>query len=253
MIEVPAKMWRPKVVSKYTPPNLDNTDIDNILDYSQYGKCVYKPNLDWSNDSSRMDIITYDKVIYATELTKDLQFDDSIDTITCTAITDIIAEYWDCFIKEGAIRTILGHEFGIDTGGSTPVCCHKPSYDLYEPKVIMEQITQLLGNTWINRCEGSWGSIIVFAQKSHQANIINVADFIWSMCVSYRRLNTITKPFQFPIPRCDDAIIILGNGVGSIWIISLDARQGYHHILVRQDDREKIVFLHQMIENIHLM
>ena len=62
------------------------------------------------------------------------------------------------------------------------------------------------------------------------------------MCVSYCRLNAITKPFQFPIPRCDDAITILGDGATKIWIISLDARQGYHQITVRMVDREKLVF-----------
>ena len=144
MIEVPAKNWPPKVVSKYTTPNLDNKDIDDILYYGQYGKCVYKPSLDWNDDSTRVDIITYNKAIHAVELTNDLQFGDSVDKITCAAITDMITEYWDWFIKEGAKRTVLEYKFGIDTGGSKPVCCRKPSYGPYKSKVIMEQITQLL-------------------------------------------------------------------------------------------------------------
>ena len=90
--------------------------------------------------------------------------------------------------------------------------------------------------------EGLWGSMIVLAEKPHQENIVNKAYFIWRMCVSYRRLKVLTKPFQFPISRCDDAIIILDNGAGSIWIIILDARQGYHQISVRQSDREKLTF-----------
>ena len=110
--------------------------------------------MDCNDDSASVDIITYNKAIHTTELTKDLHSDSSIDAITRAAITDIITEYWDCFIKEGAKRTILGYEFGIDSGGSKPVCCRKPSYGPYESKVIMEQITQLLRNKWIDRCEG---------------------------------------------------------------------------------------------------
>ena len=117
----------------------------------------------------------------------------------------------------------------------------------------MDQITHLLGNKWIDRYKGHWGSMIVLAQKSHQENIENIEDFIWRMCVSYCRLNAITKLFQFPIPRCDDAITILGNGAGNILIISLDVRQRYHQISVPEVDREKLVFLHPMIESIHLM
>ena len=62
------------------------------------------------------------------------------------------------------------------------------------------------------------------------------------MYVSYRKLNSVTKPFQFPIPRCDDAVMIMGWGAGKISIISLDARQGYHHVSVREVDREKLAF-----------
>ena len=163
MIEVQAKIWRPKVVNEYTTPNLDDNDIDDIFYYGQYSKCVYKPNLDWSDDSARMDIITYYEAIHAAELTKDLKFDDFVDTITCATITDIITKYWDCFIKEGANRTILGYEFGVDTGGSKSIWCRKPSYGPYESMVIMEQITQLLGNKWVDRCEDPCGSKIVLA------------------------------------------------------------------------------------------
>lgn len=72
--------------------------------------------------------------------------------------------------------------------------------------------------------------MIVLAQKAHQEEVQNIDDFIWRMRVSYRRLNAVTKPFQFPILRCDDAITILGDGAGRFWIISMDARQGYHQI-----------------------
>ena len=62
------------------------------------------------------------------------------------------------------------------------------------------------------------------------------------MCVSYRKLNAITKPFEFPIPRCDDAIAIIDTGSQYIRIISLDAWQGYHQVTVRKKDREKLAF-----------
>ena len=84
--------------------------------------------------------------------------------------------------------------------------------------------------------------MIILDQKPHQEKIYNIDNFIWCMCVSYRKLNSVTKLFQFPIPRCDDAVTILNWGAGQIWIISLDARQGYHQVAVRLVDREKLVF-----------
>jgi hypothetical protein len=242
MIEVPAKIWRPKVISKYITPEYHSDDVDSILDYAQYGNCVYKSKLEWKDDSSRNGIIEYDETIHCAELKKDLRFDDSIDDATKSSIVDIIKKIWDCFILIGAKRTILGYEFGIDTGGTRPVCCKKSSYGPYESKVIMEQVNQLLHNNWIQKCGGAWGSMVVLAQKPHQEHITDINDFVWRMCVSYRQLNAVTKKFQFPIPRCDDAISILGCGAVLIWIISLDARQGYHQVAIRQSDMDKTAF-----------
>ena len=62
------------------------------------------------------------------------------------------------------------------------------------------------------------------------------------MCVSYRKLNGIIGPSEFPIPRFDDDISTVGAGLNKFWIISLDARQGYHQISVRHVDIEKLSF-----------
>ena len=70
----------------------------------------------------------------------------------------------------------------------------------------------------------------------------NIDYFIRRMCVSYRRLNGITKPSELTITRCGDAIRKSGTGPNKILIISLYARQGYHQISVQNVDREKIAF-----------
>ena len=62
------------------------------------------------------------------------------------------------------------------------------------------------------------------------------------MCVSYIKLNGINKPSEFPITRCDDAISNVGYRSNKMWIISLDARQGYHQNSVHHVDREKLAF-----------
>ena len=157
-------------------------------------------------------------------------------------VRNIIIKFWDSFCEEGARRTILGYEFAVDTGDAKPVCCKKPNYGPYESEIIMKSIRALLGNDWIELCFGAWGSSIVLAAKPHQEHVLDIKDFIWRMCVSYRKLNSITKPFQYPIPRCDDAISIMVVGTNCVWIITVDARQGYHQVSVKQSDREKLAF-----------
>ena len=52
----------------------------------------------------------------------------------------------------------------------------------------------------------------MLAAKPHQEHIKDIDNFVWIMCVSDRKLNTITKPFEIPIPQCDDAIAIIDRG-----------------------------------------
>jgi hypothetical protein len=106
----------------------------------------------------------------------------------------------------------------------------------------MTQIQVLLDNGWIRPCYGPWGSLIVLATKPHQEQVTDVNDFVWRMCVSYRRLNQVTLPFEYPIPCCDDAIDNFGDSNGRLYFISLDNKTGDHQISVRYADQSKLAF-----------
>ena len=62
------------------------------------------------------------------------------------------------------------------------------------------------------------------------------------MCVSYRVLNKVVKPFKYPIPCCDNFIKIIGIGASNIYIVTVDANQGYHQISVYYLYRYKLAF-----------
>ena len=109
MIEVPAKIWRPKVVIKYASPEYYGDDLDSILDYAQYGNCIYRNDLVWTYNSIYRDVIRYDDKEHWAELKKDLGIDKSIDTASQYSIINIIKQFLDCFVKIGAKRPILGY------------------------------------------------------------------------------------------------------------------------------------------------
>ena len=52
------------------------------------------------------------------------------------------------------------------------------------------------------------------------------------MCVFCRVMNKVTKPFEYTITCCDDAIILILVQSNTIYIISVDVKQGYHQIAV---------------------
>ena len=229
------------MINKYTPLDSTNDIEEGVFDYHRYGKTVFRPATKLK-DSTREDYITFDPEVDMAELDNNIRIGECVAHNHIATINGIVKKYWDCFCKRGARRPILNYEFGIDTGTAKPVCCRKPRYGPYESKIILEHVEALLENDWIERCEGPWGSSVVLAAKPHQEHIKDIDNFVWRMCVSYRKLNAITKPFEFPIPRCDDAIAIIDTGSQFIWIISLDARQGYHQVNVRLIDREKLAF-----------
>ena len=72
--------------------------------------------------------------------------------------------------------------------------------------------------------------------------------FIWHMCISFQKLNYINF-FEFPIPCRDNEIIRVGAGSDTNFIISIDARKGYHQVQVRKIDKEKITFFSQMAKS----
>jgi hypothetical protein len=222
------------------PAPLPNEFDNNLFVFLQYGTALCRPTPAFAINRTDLSLFQADSDM--DEFVKGFRVGGDVHLSIVAQISAILQHCWDCFYKDGARNSILGFEFIIDSGALAPVCCPKLQYGPHESKIILEHIQSMIHNDWIEECGGAWGSLIVLAPKPHQEHINELDDFIWHMCVSYCKLNSHSLPFAFPIPRCDDAIDDFGDGVGRLWFISLDARQGYHQIRVRLADREKLAF-----------
>ena len=105
-----------------------------------------------------------------------------------------------------------------------------------------KQISDLENNNWIRDRAKLWGALLLLAAKLHQESCTDIDKFVWRLYVSYKPLNSVTRSFEFTIPRCSDSIKDLGNLYGRLFFITLDARSGYHQILARECDQEKLAF-----------
>lgn len=70
--------------------------------------------------------------------------------------------------------------------------------------------------------------------------LVKKKDGSWTFCVDYRALNmVIIVKDCFLIPIVDELIYELG---GAHWFLKLDLLQGYHQILMREEDVSKTTF-----------
>ena len=80
---------------------------------------------------------------------------------------------------------------------------------------------------------------MVLAAKPHQEDV-EWEDFRWRLCFSYRKLNQVTKPYAFPIPRCNDAVDNINTE--AIFFIAIDLDSGYWQVVAEKEAREKLAF-----------
>ena len=234
-IETAKRIWRPQVTSEYKEPDCipDPTSDLEVL-YKDYGKPL------WTNKSvlpPRDDVIKFIPTKHNCELKRNLQWRDTPSEYKIQ-IENLIKEYWDVFAEEGVRKNIRGALFHVDTGETKPVCCKPPRYGPHESRVIDELVAKLEKNGLVEDDDGPWGALIVLAAKPNQEHV-HWSQYVWRLCVSYRQLNAVTRPFTFPIVRCDDAVKAIGD---AMFYITMDLDSGYWQIKVEASSKAKLAF-----------
>ena len=242
-IETPPKTWKPKPQARYTPRSYGDEFDDDLFVFKEHGRSLARTPDFFHVQRDPADIIQWDPAKHQAEFDKGLRIHPSTPDWVRRQLVSTIQRHWDSFCEEGMRRPILGIEFHIDTGDAQPIAVRMGSYGPLESVEIMKQVNALHHNGLIRLCGGPWAFRIVLAPKPHQEDVTDIHEFIWRMCVNYRPLNTITLPFAYPIPRCDDAISDFGAGCVLIYFLSLDARSGFHQIKVAKTSQEKLAFM----------
>ena len=234
-VEPSRRIWRPQVTSLYEEPDCIPDPLSDLeILYKEFGKPI------WINKSElppRDDILKFDPEKHTKEFESNIQWADCPETFR-PKIETLIKEFWDVFAEEGVRNTIRGAKFHVDTGKVAPVCARPPRYGPHESKIINELIEKLEKNGIIEDDDGPWGAPIVLAAKPHQEHV-HWSKYIWRLCVSYRKLNAVTRPFTFPIIRCDDAVREIGD---SKYFITMDLDSGYWQVACEEKSKAKLAF-----------
>ncbi len=196
-VQVPKRVWRPQMKSAYVEQEFD-LDPSSSLDwiYEGRGKAIAKEK---QKLAPREDIIQFDELQHGEELAKELQLQDCLST-GHPVIKSIVQLYWDVFASEGLQNPIRGFQFSIDTGEREPVCCKPPRYGPHEARII-DKLSNQLDKMGITEDDfGPWRALCVLAAKPNQEHV-HWSEYVFRLCVSYRKLNAVTRPFAFRITR----------------------------------------------------
>lgn len=115
----------------------------------------------------------------------------------------------------------------INTGNHEPIATPPYRLSFAKTRELKREIETMLENDVIEECESAWSSPVVMVPKR---------DGSIRVCVDYRKLNSITVPDRYPLPRLDD---LLHAAKSTKYMTTLDLQSGYYQIEVALEDRDK--------------
>ncbi|GBG75078.1 hypothetical protein CBR_g19591 [Chara braunii] len=147
-------------------------------------------------------------------------------------IEDILTEYQGAIsVMDTGIGLSLVIQHEIQTGNHSPIHCKPYRYSLVERKKALERIREFEASGWIEPATGPWSFQVVLVPKKNGSIRI---------CIDYRKLNDITSKDVYPLPRIDDLLDAIGC---ANYFSKFDIWHGFHHILVKEEDRPKTAFV----------
>ena len=125
------------------------------------------------------------------------------------------------------------HSHKIETGDAPPQR-QNPYRTSPNMKAEIESHTKdLLDNDLIEPSNSMWAAPVIMCKKK---------DGTFRMAVDYRKLNAVTTPINFPLPRFEDVVDSFAENQSKIFSV-LDLRSGFHQIPLDPETKHKTTFV----------
>ena len=143
-------------------------------------------------------------------------------------LKSLVTKYYKVFSNKPGLAKGVMHR--IHTGDAPPqaVTPYRVTGP-YKDKV-RKELDEMLKENIIVPSSSPWSAPIILVDKS---------DGSVRFCVDYRKLNLVTKPDAYPMPRLDNLIETIG---GCRYISSLDLVKGFWQVRIDPRDQEKTAF-----------
>lgn len=132
-------------------------------------------------------------------------------------------------------KTVGRFSHKIETYDAPPIRMPFYRQPPYLQKEIDRQVQELLENDIVEESNSEYHSPVVLVKKK---------DGKYRFCVDYRKLNKITKPLSFPIPRLECVFDTIAEAESQIFS-TFDLHSGYWQLQMDPETKHKAAFITQ--------
>ena len=132
----------------------------------------------------------------------------------------LISEFPCLFGDVPTRTTVLEHD--IDVGESRPIKQHPYRVNAHKRSLMKIEVDYLLENNLAQPSSSPWSSPCLLVPKP---------DATVRFCTDYRKVNHVTVPDSFPMPRVDDCVDTIGS---ARYVTKLDLLKGYWQVPLSQ-------------------
>lgn len=133
-----------------------------------------------------------------------------------TELVTLIQNFPQIFGDIPKQTSVVYHD--IDVGNATPIKQHPYRLNNVKRTAMRQEVDYLLSEGFAKPSASPWSSPCVLVPK---------ADGTFRFCTDYRKVNSVTVPDCFPLPRMDDCIDNVGSAV---FVTKLDMLKGYYQV-----------------------
>ncbi|PPQ97535.1 hypothetical protein CVT26_002411 [Gymnopilus dilepis] len=170
-----------------------------------------------------------DLTVYpSSEFEKILDIGDLPDDLRSKAL-DMLRKHEKAFGFDGRLGHYPGKVQIRTKDNQKPIALPMYGTSPAKRKVIDEQLDKWFEQDVIEPSNSPWGAPVVIAYRNGKPRF----------CVDYRKLNAVTTPDEFPLPRQSE---ILASLSGANVLSSLDALSGFTQLEMDEEHREKTAF-----------
>ena len=148
--------------------------------------------------------------------TPDLSLTSHLSHLPDLEKADIIGLIESFFPDIPSCTSVIEHD--IDVGEASPIKQHAYRVNPRKREWLQKEVDYLLANNLAEPSYSAWSSPCL---------LVNKPDGTHHFCTDYRRLNSVTKPDCYPLPRCDDCVDRVGSAK---YVSKFDLLKGYWQV-----------------------